>query len=348
MSLLSFRPFNLSLAGASLLKVQAKTLIIALATLLLASCDMATVYTSKANSSSHLTGSLVETSDISYDGKYTLTVDEERVCLWNNLTQNPQLPCLTGEARKYIEIVKVAKNNQYFITSNRVSVRLYSIQSGLLVGEWSLPDHIITDIALSKDSDVILLGFRSGKVSVINPFTKVMATYQKHKLDINSVSISDDGKTAFTGSSDKTAKYWDVITGETIYSFNHMSRVNHVALSADQTIGFSIDGIKDKNIWNLQTGELISELDSHVRFMVFNDSEISADNSLLLTGSPKQTIQLWRLIDGKLIAEWQATHLKKRASVLSVAFKGNSILSITSDGILEEWQLPSPSIINQP
>ncbi|MDO7084173.1 hypothetical protein WNY51_11495 [Pseudocolwellia sp. AS88] len=348
MQLSRLYPFHFNSTGVSQLKVKVRVIVTSLTILLLTSCDMTDVHTSSPTSSFPQTDSLVETSDISYDGKYTLTVDEERVCLWNNLTQNPQLPCLTGEARKYIEIVKVAKNNQYFITSNRVSVRLYSIQSGLLVGEWSLPDHIITDIALSKDSDVILLGFRSGKVSVINPFTKVMATYQKHKLDINSVSMSDDGLTAFTGSSDKTAKYWDVITGETIYSFNHMSRVNHVALSADQSIGFSIDGIKDKNIWNLQTGELISELDSHVRFMVFNDSEISADNSLLLTGSPKQTIQLWRLIDGKLIAEWQATHLKKRASVLSVAFKGNSILSITSDGILEEWQLPSPSIINQP
>jgi WD40 repeat protein len=127
-----------------------------------------------------------------------------------------------------------------------------------------------------------------------------------------------------------------------------MSRVNHVALSADNRIGFSIDGIKDKNIWNLETGELVSELDSIERFKVIYDAEISADKTLLLTASPKQVLQLWRISDGRLIAQWQTAHLKKRASVLSVAFKENTVLSSTSDGILEEWDLPPLAVINQP
>ena len=314
----------------------------------LVSCGTSNIYTSNAVSSTVHTDVLVETSDISYDGKYTLIADDKQVCLWNNITNKLQLTCLTGKAKEYIEIVKIAKNNLFFITSNRVSVRLYSIAKGNLMGEWSLQDHIINDISLSKNSDVILLGFRSGKASVINPFTKVMATYQKHKLDINSVSISDDGLYAFTGSSDKTAIYWNTATGESSYTFEHMSRVNHVSLSADQSIGFSIDAIKDRNVWNLKTGELISELDSHLRFMVFNDTVISADNTLLLSGSPKQTIKLWRITDGKLMAQWQAAKIKTRSSVLSIAFKDNTVLSSTSDGVLEEWELPSQSFLNQP
>lgn len=314
----------------------------------LTNCGMSDTYTSTALSSTVHTDMPVETSDISYDGKYTLIADDKQVCLWNNLTKQLQLTCLTGKEKDYIEIVKIAKNNKFFIISNRVSVRLYSIVKGNLIGEWSLQDHIINDISLSKNSDVILLGFRSGKASVINPFTKAMATYQKHKLDINSVNISDDGLHAFTGSSDKTAIYWNTVTGESIYTFKHMSRVNHVSLSTDQSIGFSIDAIKDRNVWNLKTGKLICELDSHLRFMAFNDTEISADNTLLLSGSPKQTIQLWRINDGKLIAQWQATHLKKRSSVLSIAFKENTVLSSTNDGILEEWKLPSKSFLDQP
>lgn len=325
-----------------------KSTYIAFVLLLVSSCGGGEIYTAPALSSQSQAKTLVETSDISYDGKYSLIADEESVCLWNNLTTQLQLPCLTGKAKDYIEIVKISKSNEYFITSNRVSVRLYSISTGKLVGEWSLQDHIINDIALSKKSDVILLGFRSGKVSVINPFTKAMATYQQHKLDVNSVTISDDGVWAFTGASDKTAKYWNTLTGETIHSFEHMTRVNHVAMSQDQSVGFSIDAIKDKNIWDLKTGKLIAELDSHTRFMVFNDSEISPDNSLMLSGSPKRAIQLWRLSDGKLIAEWESAQQRKRSNVLSIAFKGNTLLSSTSDGILETWQLPSQAIINMP
>lgn len=348
---MKFRLYALCLkaaCGVTLKSIPPKIAVTLLTFTLLASCGASDIYTSTAVSSINQTDALVETSDISYDGKYTLIADEKSVCLWNNITKKLQLPCLTGKAKDYIEIVKISKDNQYFITSNRVSVRVYAFKTGLLIGEWSLQDHIINDIALSEKSDVILLGFRSGKASVINPFTKAMATYQIHKLDINSVTISNDGVWAFTGASDKTAKYWNTLTGETVHSFDHMTRVNHVALSVDQSIGFSIDAIKDKNIWSLKTGELIAELDSHKRFMVFNDSEISADNSLLLSGSPKKTIQLWRLADGKLIAEWEAAKQSKRSNVLSIAFKGNTVLSSTSDGILEEWQLPSQSITKQP
>jgi len=313
---------------------------------LLVGCGPSETYTSAPIAMLEQSESLVEISDISNDGKYTLVANANSVCLWNNLTKKLQLNCITGKAKDYIEIVKIAKNNQYFIISNRVSVRLYALTTGKLIGEWSLQDHIINDIALSKNSDVILLGFRSGKASVINPFTKAMATYQKHKLDINSVSISDDGLFAFTGSSDKTASYWNTATGENSHSFKHLSRVNHVVMSGDKSIGFSIDAIKDRMIWDLKTGNLIAELDSHLRFIEFNDSQFSKDKSLLLSASPKQTLQLWRMSDGKLIAQWAAKHLKKRSSVLSIAFKEKSVLSSTSDGILEEWPMPPNSVLS--
>lgn len=312
---------------------------------MLGGCGSSETYTAEALLTVRQSDSLVEISDISHDGKFTLIANDTSVCLWNNVTQKLQLKCITGKAKDYIEIVKIAKNNQYFIISNRVSVRLYALITGKLIGEWSLQDHIINDIALSKNSDVILLGFRSGKASIINPFTKVMATYQKHKLDINSVSISDDGIHAFTGSSDKTAIYWNTVTGESTHVFKHLSRVNHVVMSGDKSIGFSIDAIKERMIWDLSTGTLISELDSHLRFIEFNDTQFSADKSLLISGSPRQTIQLWRMSDGKLLAQWAAKHLKKRSSVISVGFKNNSVLSSTSDGVLQEWKIPSTSVL---
>lgn len=308
--------------------------------ILISGCGPSESYTADAISEHSTSNSLVETSAISHDGQFTLVANSASVCLWNNVTKSLQLDCITDKAKDYIEIVKIAKNNQYFIISNRVSVRLYALTTGKLIGEWSLQDHIINDIALSENSDVILLGFRSGKASVINPFTKAMATYQKHKLDINAVSISDDGMFAFSGSSDKTANYWSTLTGENIHSFKHLSRVNHVVMSGDKSIAFSIDAIKDRMIWDLTTGKLIAELDSHLRFIEFNDTKFSSDNKLLLSGSPKQTLQLWRMRDGKLIAQWQAKQLKKRSSVISVAFQDENILSNTSDGVLQTWAMP--------
>ena len=299
-----------------------------------------TPYTSKSLTFSKQSTEKVGASDISQDGKFTLITNNTSVCLWNNETQKLHLNCLLGIGKDYVEIVKIAKNNRYFVISNRVSVKVFSLVTGKLIGEWSLKDHIINDIALSKNAKVILLGFRSGKVSIINPFTKVMATYQKHKLDINSVSLSDNGIYAFTGASDKTAIHWNTRTGKDIRKFTHMSRVNYVTISGDNTLGFSVDAIKQRIIWDLATGEKVSELDSNLRFLVFNDSQFSPDNSLLLSGSPLNTLQLWQVSNGSLVAQWETKHEKERSSVLSVAFNGEQVLSSTNEGILESWQMP--------
>jgi len=76
-----------------------KLLLSVLAILLLSSCNMSDTYTSSAFQSFSQTDKLVETSDISYDGKYTLIADDEKVCLWNNITQKLQLKCLIGKAK---------------------------------------------------------------------------------------------------------------------------------------------------------------------------------------------------------------------------------------------------------
>ena len=73
----------------------------------------------------------------------------------------------------------------------------------------------------------------------------------------------------------------------------------------------------------------------------FNDSLFSNDNSLLLTGSPKQVIKLWRVADGALIAEWQSTMTRGRSSILSVAYSAqDKAVTINSDGLFEQWALP--------
>ena len=155
------------------------------------------------------------------------------------------------------------------------------------------------------------------------------------------MSLSDDGEIAFTGSSDKKASVWKTASGDTIHEFSHGSRVNHVSMSADAKVGFTLDAIKDRTFWDLSTGKIVSELDTNLRFFEFNDTQFSSDNSLFLTGSPKQVIKLWRVSDGALMAEWQSSMTLGRSSVLSVAYLAkDNVVTTNSDGLFEQWQLP--------
>lgn len=316
------------------------SLISAISILSLLGCSQQAVHTGQSILSLSHSDKVITASALSKDGRFNLLADGKKVCLWESEQKLP-LNCLTASESEYIELLDISENNQFYLTSNQVSVRLYSLLKNQKIAEWQVADNIINDIDISADGSKILLGFRSGKASIIDVRSNKVTTFDKHRLDINSVSLSDDGKIAFTGSSDKKAFVWHTKNGENIHEFSHGSRVNYVRISGDGNIGFSLDAIKDRTFWNLSTGKVIAELDTHLRFFEFNDSIFSADNSLLLSGSPKQVIKLWRVSDGALLAEWQSQATLGRASVLSVAYVGDKAATSNSDGLFEHWQLPS-------
>ena len=315
-------------------------------------CSQQEVYSSKAVSKLSQSESVIEATSLSADGQLTIVVNNEGVCLWQNNKQSNVPKCLSASHAQHIEIAYISKNKQFFYLSNRVSVKKYAISNFQLVGEWQVSDNIINDISVSKNGQLLLLGFRSGKASIIDTQTNKIITYQKHRLDINAVSLSENGQVAFTGSSDKKAQLWNTSTGETLFEFKHGSRVNHVDISADGLVGFSIDAVKDRKFWNLKTGQLIASLDTYLKFMEVNDSVFSADKRSFLTGSPRQVLQLWRVADGALLAQWQSSMQYGRASVLSVAINesnnetlvntksATAIIASNSDGVLEQWDFP--------
>ncbi len=333
-----------------------KILIVLIFFLLTSACSQQEVYNSKAISKSNHSQSIIKTSALSADGQLHVVVNNDGVCFWQNKKQPSAPKCLSAAHVEHITIAYISMNKQFLFLSNQVSVKKYALNNFKMVGEWQVADNIINDISASKNGQLLLLGFRSGKASIIDTHSNKVTTYQKHRLDINAVSLSENGQLAFTGSSDKNAQLWNTTTGETLFEFKHATRVNHVDISADGLVGFSIDAVKDRQFWNLKTGELIAELDTYLKFIEINDSAFSDDKRLLLTGSPRQVLQLWRVADGALLAQWESSVQYGRASVLSVAISEStvdnnnetmanttsvkSIVASNSDGVLEQWYFP--------
>lgn len=308
-------------------------------------CSQQEVFTSLAKKQFAHAEQAIKATALSHDGNLSITATPTSVCLWDNSLNKLQLPCLTGDASQYVEIVGISQNKQYFFTSNQVVVRLYETAQGQKLGEWHLADQIINDIAISANGETLLLGFRSGLAAIIDTQSQQLRSYKIHQLDINAVALSSDGKLAFTGSSDKNAILWQTTSGEKIHSLAHNSRVNHVSISDDGSHGLSLDAIETHVIWDLKRGTEKSTLDTHLRFFEFNAARFSQDNQFLLAGLPKRKIQLWRVNDGLKLAEWLSHQQAARASVLAVAFTDDSqIVTETSDGMLEHWQLPPNEI----
>ena len=216
--------------------VKVFTLLGLISALSLSGCSQQEVHSSKAELAASHSNHIITASALSKDGQLNLVADGKTVCLWNKKQVKSPLHCLTGKEAEFIELLDISENNQFYLVSNQVSVRLYSMQGNKHIGEWQVEGNIINDMDISANGSKILLGFRSGKASIIDVKRNKVNTFEKHRLDINSVSLSDDGEMAFTGSSDKKSHLWQTNSGENVHEFSHGSRVNHVKISADAKV----------------------------------------------------------------------------------------------------------------
>ncbi|WP_206486212.1 hypothetical protein [Thalassotalea sp. G2M2-11] len=312
-----------------------------LSTFLIA-CSDTQVQSSNATLEQHYSQVSLKAADISDNGRFTLLSDNAQVCLWNNNKNKLQYPCLNSLDAQMIELLGISSSNKYFYTSNRVNVHLYDLHSGRLVTVWSAGDNIINDIAMSANESKLIFGFRSGQASIVSVLDNQIATFKPHRLDINSVAISDEGDKAFTGSSDKTAVLWQTNTGKAIHRFEHQTRVNHVTMSDDASLGFTLDAIRDRSFWLLKIGAPFAELKNNIKFIEFNDAQFSDSKKWLASASPKQKIQLWQTKTGELLGQWQAFKPADsiRASVIAIEFiNHNTLATVTSDGVYQTWPI---------
>ncbi len=88
-----------------------------------------------------------------------------------------------------------------------------------------------------------------------------LATGQVHQSPegpadwVRSVAFSPDGKTALSGSDDKTLKLWDLATGQVIASFFGESDILSVSVSPCGKIVLAGDGAGRLNFFRIEGGE---------------------------------------------------------------------------------------------
>ncbi len=119
-----------------------------------------------------------------------------------------------------------------------------------------------------------------------------------------SVAFSEDGKTALSGSLDKTVKWWNLSSGRVIKSLESYSKVWSVAFSEDSETVLS--GNEDGSIkwWDLSSGEIIKSLEAHSKRV--NSVAFSEEGKTALSGSEDTTIRLWNLETGEEIIQMVA------------------------------------------
>jgi len=84
---------------------------------------------------------------------------------------------------------------------------------------------------------------------------RLIRTFSGHTDSVTSVVFSPDGRSALSGSWDKTLKLWDVATGKETRTFSgHTGGVRSVAFSPDGRSALSGSADKTLKLWDLTAG----------------------------------------------------------------------------------------------
>ncbi|MDT9184674.1 WD40 repeat domain-containing protein [Limnospira sp. PMC 289.06] len=170
--------------------------------------------------------------------------------------------------------------------------------------------------------------FRPFTGNLIAPGGPLICTLTGHTEEVNAVTIALDGKTAVSGSEDRTLKWWDLATGEEIVTLRgHSGAVNTVAIAPDGKT--AVSGSEDKTLkwWYLSTGWEIATLRGHTDSVT--SVAIAPDGKTAVSGSGDRTLKVWDLSTGLEVATLRG-HTDWVRSV-AIAPDGRTAISASDD-----------------
>jgi WD40 repeat protein len=137
----------------------------------------------------------------------------------------------------------------------------------------------------------------AGTKSILTP----TMTLKGHEKFIRTMSYFPDGQRMISGSDNKTARQWDLKEGKEIEEVRNVckERVWAVAVSKDSRWIVTSGESAELKVCEVETGN-VKKLQGHSRRISCID--ISEDNTLLASGSDDETVRIWNLETGKLVA----------------------------------------------
>lgn len=192
----------------------------------------------------------------------------------------------------------------------------------------------------SKQQTAVLLAVQSMRLfpnldaaQVLQNNTLARSIIQmKYDGSINAIALSSDSKYVVIGSSDNTARVWEIFTGKEIARTIHDNEVYAVAFSRDSK--FVVSGSDDHTVrlWEALTGKEVARM-RHGDMV--NSVAFSPNGMYIVSGCFDNTARVWEVTTGHEVA--RMTH---NSYVNSVAFSpnGNYVVSGSADNTARVWE----------
>jgi hypothetical protein len=124
----------------------------------------------------------------------------------------------------------------------------------------------------------------------------------QHEKSVSAVAFSYNGRILATGSTDGTARLWDVVTGRPLTPpLKHEDAVVVLAFSPNGHALATASADGTARLWDAVTGKLLTRLFNSGKIGV-TTAAFSPDSRILAAGCSDKTVRLWEVATGKPIA----------------------------------------------
>ena len=176
----------------------------------------------------------VYSAQFSPNGKYIVTAsDDSTARIWDALTGGQVGKTMEHHSNVYS--ARFSPDGKYIVTtsSENHNAKIWDIQTGEQVGETIKHDNEVSYATYSPNGKYIVTSsYKTTKICDAKTKKQIGKTMMTG-FWIRSLAFSPNGEFIVTTSHDKTAKIWDVKTGEQVGDLKHEDNVNSAQFSPD-------------------------------------------------------------------------------------------------------------------
>ena len=241
----------------------------------------------------------------------------DKIIRIHNASNGALLKELRGHEQKVSSLIFHPKKRLLFSGGTEGVIRLWDIKKSLQSVTLPLKGERVTDFDLSQNGEIAAIGSGTrygwpkpqeesqyyGNVSIFNfKLNRITKSWKNdpERTSINSIKLSSDGNTVFTGDTKGFLKIWNAKNGKLLKTFKAQASIRSIVLSPDEkTIAAGMQN-QQLQVWDKKTGNLL--LDYINRFTQDPTQPLRAicfcPDGEILAAAFQGTLLFWNRSDG--------------------------------------------------
>jgi WD40 repeat protein len=202
---------------------------------------------------------------------------------------------LSGHTKEIVSL-SLSEDGRFLVSGGRDNtLKLWDLSSGMIIRTFSGHSNRVIGVSIDGKGKKILSASLDDTLRLWDGDTGQCIRVFQEKLQVNCISLSENGLFAVSGQEYGSVKLWDTAGGICLKTLEgHSERIQSVSISPDGKKALSGSYDRTIKLWDLEKGISIKTLEGHTDKI---NSVFLRDKSAI-SGSKDKTIRLWDIDTG--------------------------------------------------